>query len=55
MDMTKKWTTPVREWADCISQLILQFGDRMEVAASALWPVAGDHMKRPFTQNNLRS
>jgi len=31
MDITKKWTMPVREWANCMSQFVLQFGDRMEV------------------------
>ncbi|MGE5485875.1 MAG: transposase, partial [Ignavibacteriales bacterium] len=31
MDITKKWTMPVREWANCMSQFVIQFGDRMEV------------------------
>lgn len=31
MDITKKWSMLVREWANCMSQLVLQFGDRMEV------------------------
>ena len=31
MDITKKWTMPVREWANCMSQFVLKFGDRMEV------------------------
>lgn len=31
MNITKKWNMPVREWANCMSQLALQFGDRMEV------------------------
>lgn len=31
MDITKKWSMPVREWANCMSQFVIQFGDRMEV------------------------
>ena len=28
-DITKKWTMPVQNWAECISQLIILFGDRV--------------------------
>jgi len=31
IDITKKWNMPVREWANCLSQLALQFGGRMEM------------------------
>jgi putative transposase len=30
-DITKKWTMPVRDWANCVSQFALLFGDRMVI------------------------
>lgn len=29
MDITSKWTMPVRDWANCVSQLSIMFGERM--------------------------
>ena len=31
MDVSKKWTMPVRDWANCMSQFVIQFDDRMAV------------------------
>lgn len=28
MDISKKWTMPVRDWTMCISQFVIQFGER---------------------------
>ncbi len=30
-DITKKWTMPVQNWAECISQFAIQFGDRLKL------------------------
>lgn len=30
-DITKKWTMPLQNWAECISQFAIQFGDRLGV------------------------
>ena len=30
VDATKKWTMPLRNWTDCISQLMIYFGDRLD-------------------------
>lgn len=30
MDITKKWTMPVQGWKECISQLAIHFGERLE-------------------------
>ena len=30
IDAAKKWTMPLRNWTDCISQLALYFGDRLD-------------------------
>lgn len=30
--ISKKWTMPIREWKDCISQFVIIFGDRIEPA-----------------------
>ena len=30
MEISKKWTMPVRAWTDCISQLVILYGDRLE-------------------------
>jgi len=32
MDITKKWTMPTQNWAQCISQFAIQFGDRLNCA-----------------------
>ncbi|WP_261486231.1 IS256 family transposase, partial [Acididesulfobacillus acetoxydans] len=29
MEITKKWTMPVQNWAECISQFAIQYGDRL--------------------------
>lgn len=29
MDITSKWTMPIRDWANCVSQLAIMFGERM--------------------------
>ncbi len=29
IDIAKKWTMPVRNWAECISQFVVYFGDRL--------------------------
>jgi len=31
MDVSKKWTKPIRNWSSCISQLVLHFEDRVPV------------------------
>ncbi|CAM3683160.1 Mutator family transposase [Brevibacillus invocatus] len=31
MDITKKWTIPVRDWAQCISQFAILFHDRLSI------------------------
>ncbi|MEW6066005.1 MAG: IS256 family transposase, partial [Bacillota bacterium] len=28
--ISKKWTMPIREWRNCISQLAIYFGDRIQ-------------------------
>lgn len=30
-DITKKWTMPIQNWAECISQFVIQFEDRLNV------------------------
>jgi putative transposase len=35
MEISKKWTMPVRGWKECISQLAIYFGDRLEAELSA--------------------
>lgn len=30
-NITKKWTMPLKNWAECISQFVIQFGDRLNV------------------------
>lgn len=30
MEISKKWTMPVREWKKCISQFAIHFSDRLE-------------------------
>jgi putative transposase len=30
VDAAKKWTMPLRNWTDCISQLMIYFGDRLD-------------------------
>lgn len=30
-DISKKWTMPLRNWAECISQFVIQFGDRLQL------------------------
>lgn len=35
MEISKKWTMPLREWKDCISQLVIYFGDRLQAELSA--------------------
>ncbi len=30
VEAAKKWTMPVRDWKNCISQLAIYFGDRIE-------------------------
>ncbi|CEJ06506.1 Hypothetical protein DEACI_0954, partial [Acididesulfobacillus acetoxydans] len=32
MEITKKWTMPVQNWAECISQFAIQYGDRLSGA-----------------------
>lgn len=32
MDITKKWTMPIQNWAECISQFAIQYGDRLSGA-----------------------
>lgn len=31
VEITKKWTMPVANWAECISQFVIQFEDRLKV------------------------
>ncbi len=31
MEISKKWTMPLRSWKECISQLAIYFGDRLEI------------------------
>ena len=31
MDISRKWTMPILNWANCISQFVIQFGDRMVI------------------------
>jgi putative transposase len=35
MEISKKWTMPLREWKECISQLVIYFGDRIQAELSA--------------------
>jgi putative transposase len=35
MEVTKKWNMPLRDWKECLSQLIIYFGDRLETELSA--------------------
>lgn len=30
VDAAKKWTMPLRNWTDCISQLVIYFEDRLD-------------------------
>jgi transposase-like protein len=30
VDAAKKWTMPLRNWTDCISQLMIYFDDRID-------------------------
>lgn len=30
VDAAKKWTMPLRNWTDCISQLMIYFDDRLD-------------------------
>ncbi|MFW6016949.1 MAG: IS256 family transposase, partial [bacterium] len=30
MDISKKWTMPIRSWRSCISQIAIYFEDRLE-------------------------
>ena len=29
MEISKKWTMPIRDWSSCISQFVIQFSDRL--------------------------
>lgn len=31
VDAAKKWTMPVKDWGQCISQFVIQFGDRLDI------------------------
>lgn len=31
MEITKKWNVPIREWAKCLSQFAIHFGDRLSI------------------------
>lgn len=35
MEISKKWTMPVRGWKECISQLAIYYGERLEAELSA--------------------
>ena len=35
MEISKKWIMPVRGWKECISHLIIYFGDRIEAELTA--------------------
>jgi putative transposase len=35
MDASRKWTMPLRSWKECISQLAIHFGDRLQAELSA--------------------
>jgi transposase-like protein len=37
MDISRKWTMPVSNWANCISQFVIQFGDRMVIEDVAVY------------------
>lgn len=34
MNASKKWTMPIRSWTECISQLAIHFGDRLQTELS---------------------
>lgn len=35
VEAAKKWTMPLRSWKECISQLAVHFGDRLQAELSA--------------------
>lgn len=35
VEASKNWTVPVRSWKECISQLAILFGDRLQAELSA--------------------